>query len=308
MTDIGRNILHWCYKLVRNEPLQKELRTAKTEMDAGRRTSPSVGRQKDKWRNLNMEAREEAFEQLQPDDDPDFRREVSSRKRKKPRNSAATPSATQRPLQQHNAPVEVTQNSNVQHAVTAAAETEADSLQPRPQLRPPPTPLNCVSPDLQGSLASSPDGKGGPIVDDMVVAAVISLQDPVGSGLDDICTWIEDHYPAVDTDRVMMVMNNMVHAGRLQRVPHHHPTLVRMGGAIMQEAEAEQAAIWSDDADILAQERDHGNLISVKVVAEHALLAAHAIADAEEAVRKANSLLAAANALEDLDSDTHNSS
>ncbi|KAL3132057.1 hypothetical protein ABBQ32_008673 [Trebouxia sp. C0010 RCD-2024] len=146
---------------------------------------------KDKWRNLNMEAREEAFEQLQPDDDPDFRREVSSRKRKKPRNSAATPSATQRPLQQHNAPVEVTQNSNVQHAVTAAAETEADSLQPRPQLRPPPTPLNCVSPDLQGSLASSPDGKGGPIVDDMVVAAVISLQDPVGSGLDDICTWIE---------------------------------------------------------------------------------------------------------------------
>lgn len=27
----------------------------------------------DKWRNLNMEAREQAFEQLQPDDDPDFR-------------------------------------------------------------------------------------------------------------------------------------------------------------------------------------------------------------------------------------------
>ena len=28
-------------------------------------------------------------------------------------------------------------------------------------------------------------------VDDMVVAAVISLQDPVGSDADDICTWIE---------------------------------------------------------------------------------------------------------------------
>lgn len=28
-------------------------------------------------------------------------------------------------------------------------------------------------------------------VDDMVVAAVISLQDPVGSGPDDICAWIE---------------------------------------------------------------------------------------------------------------------
>lgn len=32
---------------------------------------PCIGQ--DKWRNLNMEAREEAFEQLQPDDDPDFR-------------------------------------------------------------------------------------------------------------------------------------------------------------------------------------------------------------------------------------------
>ena len=28
-------------------------------------------------------------------------------------------------------------------------------------------------------------------VDDMVVAAVISLQHPVGSGPDDICAWIE---------------------------------------------------------------------------------------------------------------------
>ena len=28
-------------------------------------------------------------------------------------------------------------------------------------------------------------------VDDMVVAAVISLQDPVGSGPGDICAWIE---------------------------------------------------------------------------------------------------------------------
>ncbi len=27
----------------------------------------------------------------------------------------------------------------------------------------------------------------------MVVAAVISLQDPLGSGPDDICTWIEVH-------------------------------------------------------------------------------------------------------------------
>lgn len=40
------------------------------------------------------------------------------------------------------------------------------------------------------------------------------------------------------------------------------------------------------------------------MVAEHALLAAHAIADAEDAARKADSLLAAATALEHLDRDT----
>lgn len=70
----------------------------------------------------------------------------------------------------------------------------------------------------------------------------------------------------------MMVMNNMVHAGRLQRVPHQHLTLVRMGGAIMQEAEAEQAAMCADDADILAQERDQGNLISVKVCTDVSII------------------------------------
>lgn len=37
------------------------------------------------------------------------------------------------------------------------------------------------------------------------------------------------------------------------------------------------------------------------MVAEHALLAAHAIADAEEAARKASSLLAAADTLEHID-------
>lgn len=40
------------------------------------------------------------------------------------------------------------------------------------------------------------------------------------------------------------------------------------------------------------------------MVAEHALLAAQAVAEAEEAAKKASSLLAAANALEDLERGT----
>lgn len=44
------------------------------------------------------------------------------------------------------------------------------------------------------------------------------------------------------------------------------------------------------------------------MVAEHALLAAQAIADAEEASRKASNLLAAAHKLEDLDHNTLSSS
>lgn len=43
------------------------------------------------------------------------------------------------------------------------------------------------------------------------------------------------------------------------------------------------------------------------MVAEHALLAAHAVADAEAAVKKASNLLAAANALEELDCGAHDS-
>lgn len=34
-------------------------------------------------------------------------------------------------------------------------------------------------------------GLHSPMLEDMVVAAVISLQDPLGSGPDEICTWIE---------------------------------------------------------------------------------------------------------------------
>lgn len=73
---------------------------------------------------------------------------------------------------------------------------------------------------------------------------------------------LQDHYPAVDRDKVNVVMNKMVQAGRLWRVPHH-TTLVRMGGMIMPEAEAEQA-MSDGDADMFARV-DEGKLISDKV-------------------------------------------
>ena len=51
---------------------------------------------------------------------------------------------------------------------------------------------------------------------------------------------LQAHYPAVDRDNVNVVMNDMVEAGRLQRVPQH-PCLVRMGGAVRQLEAGHQA-------------------------------------------------------------------
>lgn len=163
-----------------------------------------------------------------------------------------------------------------------------------------PNPLDCAQPDLQGSPDLSPNGKG-PIVDDMVVAAVISLQDPVGSGPDDICTWIEAHYPAVERNKVKAVMSHMVQAGRLQPVLNQ-PSLVRMGGAVRQleDKRAIPGALLGDDDRNIDEEQEAG-VVDDTIVAEHALLAAHAVAEAEEASKKASSLLDAANELEDLD-------
>ncbi len=46
-------------------------------------------------------------------------------------------------------------------------------------------------------------------------------------------TVLQAHYPAVDRDKVKVVMSHMVQAGRLQAVPNH-PSLVRMGGVVRQ--------------------------------------------------------------------------
>lgn len=48
---------------------------------------------KDKWRNLNMEAKEQGIVMIEADDDPDFKSEVNKRKRKMRRSSMGTPSS-----------------------------------------------------------------------------------------------------------------------------------------------------------------------------------------------------------------------
>lgn len=63
--------------------------------------------------------------------------------------------------QRDDAPADVTQELDAEHAVTASMES--GSVQARQHPWPPPTPHHCALPDSQGSLDSSPDGKGGPM-------------------------------------------------------------------------------------------------------------------------------------------------
>ncbi|DBA98263.1 TPA: hypothetical protein ACH3X1_001186 [Trebouxia sp. C0004] len=246
-----------------------------------------------------MEAKEREAGMGDTDDDPDFKREVNRRKRKKRRSSAEMPSSHIPPQAQHvamsNSPEE-----DMQHVTSAAVLAEEVTSPGQRQNWPPPGSLHAAQPDSQDSPDVSPNSKGGPIVDDMVVAAVISLQDPVGSGADEICTWIEEHYPAVDRDKVKAVMSDMVQAGRLQHVPNN-PFLVRMGGVVrkLEEQRGLPGSLHQDQDEHEGQRQGNG-AIDDKMVADHAMLAAQAVADAEEASKKASSLLHAANELEDL--------
>ncbi|KAL0029700.1 hypothetical protein WJX79_003314 [Trebouxia sp. C0005] len=255
---------------------------------------------KDKWRNLNMEAKEREAFLGDTDDDPDFKREVNRRKRKKRRSSAEIPSDEEQPQAQHmaksNSPEE-----DMQQVTSAAVLAEEVTGSEQRQSWPPPGSLHAAQPNLQDSPDVSPSSKGGPIVDDMVVAAVISLQDPGGSGADDICIWIEEHYPAVDRDQVKAVMSDMVQAGRLQHVPNN-PFLVRMGGVVrkLEEQRGLPRSLHEHAHDEHEGQRQGNGVIDDKMVADHAMLAAQAVADAEEASKKASSLLRAANELEDL--------
>ena len=65
---------------------------------------------------------------------------------------------------------------------------------------------------------------------------------------------LQDHYPAVDREKVKVVMTHMVQAGRLQPVPNC-PGLVRMGGVVRQLVDQEALPMHLHD-DALTHEDD----------------------------------------------------
>ncbi|EIE25382.1 hypothetical protein COCSUDRAFT_61601 [Coccomyxa subellipsoidea C-169] len=143
--------------------------------------------------------------------------------------------------------------------------------------------------------AADPHGRTGPIPDDMVVAAIISLQDPVGSHPEDISRWIESHYAshyAVTPSfkrTVRGTLRRMVEAGRLETVPNHI-NLFRLGGVVRQLSQ-EAGMEWP-------RAKPGSTPLDSRTAVESAEAAAKAVAEAEEAAALATRLMAAANRYE----------
>ncbi|CAK0747488.1 hypothetical protein CVIRNUC_001769 [Coccomyxa viridis] len=140
------------------------------------------------------------------------------------------------------------------------------------------------------------NNRSGPTPDDMVVAAIISLQDPVGSHPDDIMHWIQDHYAvsAYVKRQIRSALQRMVDAGRLEAVPNH-ASLFRLGGVIRQlsqEAGIEWPRIKPGTG--LLDPRAGG-----QSAVEQAEAAAQAVAEAEEAAALATRLMDVANRYEE---------
>jgi len=72
-----------------------------------------------------------------------------------------------------------------------------------------------------------------------------------------LCYTMQEHYPAVDRDKVKAVMSDMVQAGRLQHVPNN-PFLVRMGGVVRKLEEQRGLPGSLHDQDEHEDQR-HGN-------------------------------------------------
>ncbi|KAK9827630.1 hypothetical protein WJX81_000760 [Elliptochloris bilobata] len=153
--------------------------------------------------------------------------------------------------------------------------------------------------DDDGTAAGYNGGSGGmrrgPTPDDMVVAAIISMQSAVGSHIDDILHWIENHYGGGAAFRraVKLTLRRMVAAGRLESVAGRLG-LYRLGGVVRQLTEGGSVG-WP----AAASAADAGpTLGDARTVVEAALSAARATAEAEEAAARATRLSEAADRYE----------
>lgn len=77
---------------------------------------------------------------------------------------------------------------------------------------------------------------------------------------------MQEHYPAVDQDKVKAVMSDMVQAGRLQHVPNN-PFLVRMGGVVrkLEEQRGLPGSLHDHDQDEHEGQRQDSGVIDGKV-------------------------------------------
>ena len=77
---------------------------------------------------------------------------------------------------------------------------------------------------------------------------------------------MQEHYPAVDRDKVKAVMSDMVQAGRLQHMPNN-PFLVRMGGVIrkLEEQRGLPNSLHDHDQDEHEGQRQGNGVIDDKV-------------------------------------------
>ncbi|KAK9908614.1 hypothetical protein WJX75_000498 [Coccomyxa subellipsoidea] len=261
---------------------------------------------KDKWRNLNMDmfgsrgdkrgsrAKARGKARPKPAAAPapvleTLEKEVLvNRQRKRKRRPERAPEA--------NAPLPYRGSSGALRSLQEAAlGPDMDERLPARRRRRKPRALlddeDDVEEDNGEEPSADPHSRTGPIPDDMVVAAIISLQDPVGSHPEDISRWIESHYAVASSFKktVRGTLRRMVDAGRLETVPNHI-NLFRLGGVVRQLSQ-EVGMEWP-------RTKPGSTSLDSRTAVESAEAAAKAVAEAEEAAALATRLMAAASRYE----------
>ncbi|BDA41692.1 probable single myb histone 4 at N-terminal half [Coccomyxa sp. Obi] len=260
---------------------------------------------KDKWRNLNMDAfgsrgdkrgsraknrakaRQKPAAVPAPVLDTPEKEVLVNRQRKRKRRPERAPEA--------NAPLPYRASSGALRTLQEVAlrPDVDDPLPPRRRRRKPRALMDDDEDEEDGDAEppADPRSRTGPIPDDMVVAAIISLQDPVGSHPEDIIRWIESHYEVAPSLKraVRGTLRRMVEAGRLQSVPNH-ANLFRLGGVVRQVSQ-EAGINWP-------RSKPGSASLDSRTAVESAEAAAKAVAEAEEAAALATRLMAAADRYE----------